>query len=148
VYHHTEFIARLVAEGRLKLTSTLNHKLTFHDSCYLGRYNSIYDQPRKVVGTIPGITLQEMERNRERSFCCGAGGGRMWMEEHLGTRINHSRFEDAVKTKADMIGTACPFCLTMLEDATKDKEMEESIRVRDVAELVAESMHKQENTTT
>ena len=96
------------------------------------------------MGTIPGITLQEMERNRERSFCCGAGGGRMWMEEHLGTRINHSRFEDAVKTKADMIGTACPFCLTMLEDATKDKEMEESIRVRDVAELVLESMHKEE----
>ena len=148
VYHHTEFIARLVAEGRLKLTNAVNHKLTFHDSCYLGRYNSIYDQPRKVVGTIPGITLQEMERNRERSFCCGAGGGRMWMEEHLGTRINHSRFEDAVKTKADMIGTACPFCLTMLEDATKDKEMEESIRVRDVAELVLESMHKEEGTTT
>jgi Fe-S oxidoreductase/nitrate reductase gamma subunit len=144
VYHHTEFIARLVAEGRLKLTNAVNHKLTFHDSCYLGRYNSIYDQPRKVVGAIPGITLQEMERNRERSFCCGAGGGRMWMEEHLGTRINHSRFEDAVKTKADMIGTACPFCLTMLEDATKDKEMEESIRVRDVAELVLESMHKEE----
>ena len=148
VYHHTEFIARLVAEGRLKLTNTINQKLTFHDSCYLGRYNSIYDQPRKVMATIPGITLHEMDRNRERSFCCGAGGGRMWMEEHLGTRINHSRFEDAVKTKADMIGTACPFCLTMLEDATKDKEMEESIRVRDVAELVLESMHKEEITTT
>ena len=144
VYHHTEFIARLVAEGRLKLTNAVNQKLTFHDSCYLGRYNSIYDQPRKVMATVPGITLHEMDRNRERSFCCGAGGGRMWMEEHLGTRINHSRFEDAVKTKADMIGTACPFCLTMLEDATKDKEMEESIRVRDVAELVLESMHKEE----
>jgi Fe-S oxidoreductase/nitrate reductase gamma subunit len=148
VYHHTEFIARLVAEGRLKLTNAVNQKLTFHDSCYLGRYNSIYDQPRKVMATVPGITLHEMDRNRERSFCCGAGGGRMWMEEHLGTRINHSRFEDAVKTKADMIGTACPFCLTMLEDATKDKEMEESIRVRDVAELVLESMHKEEITTT
>jgi Fe-S oxidoreductase len=137
-----------VAEGRLKLTNAVNQKLTFHDSCYLGRYNSIYDQPRKVMATVPGITLHEMDRNRERSFCCGAGGGRMWMEEHLGTRINHSRFEDVVKTKADMIGTACPFCLTMLEDATKDKEMEESIRVRDVAELVLESMHKEEITTT
>ena len=148
VYHHTEFIARLVAEGRLKLTNTVNQKVTFHDSCYLGRYNSIYNQPRKVMTAIPGITLQEMDRNRERSFCCGAGGGRMWMEEHLGTRINHSRFEDAVKTKADMIGTACPFCLTMLEDATKDKEMEESIKVRDVTEVVLESLHKEEITTT
>lgn len=144
VYHHTEFIARLVAEGRLKLTNPVKQKVTFHDSCYLGRYNGIYDQPRKVMTTIPGITLQEMDRNRERSFCCGAGGGRMWMEEHLGTRINHSRFADVLKTRADMIGTACPFCLTMLEDATKDKEMEESIKVRDVTELVLESLHKEE----
>jgi Fe-S oxidoreductase/nitrate reductase gamma subunit len=147
VYHHTEFIARLVAEGRLKLANAVNQKVTFHDSCYLGRYNSIYDQPRTVMTAIPGITLQEMERNRERSFCCGAGGGRMWMEEHLGTRINHSRFEDAVKTRADMIGTACPFCLTMLEDATKDKEMEESIKVRDLTEVVLESLQKEETTT-
>ncbi len=147
VYHHTEFIARLVAEGRLKLANAVNQKVTFHDSCYLGRYNSIYDQPRTVMTAIPGITLQEMERNRERSFCCGAGGGRMWMEEHLGTRINHSRFEDAVKTRADMIGTACPFCLTMLEDATKDKEMEESIKVRDMTEVVLESLQKEEIST-
>jgi Fe-S oxidoreductase len=147
VYHHTEFIARLVAEGRLKLANPVNQKVAFHDSCYLGRYNSIYDQPRTVMTTIPGITLREMERNRERSFCCGAGGGRMWMEEHLGTRINHSRFEDAVKTGAGMIGTACPFCLTMLEDATKDKEMEESIKVRDVTEVVLESLQKEETTT-
>jgi len=147
VHHHTDFIARLVAEGRIKLANPVNQKVTFHDSCYIGRYNSIYDQPRRVMTAIPGITLHEMERNRERSFCCGAGGGRMWMEEHLGTRINHSRFEDAVKTKADMIGTACPFCLTMLEDATKDKEMEESIKVRDLTEVVLESLRKEETTT-
>jgi Fe-S oxidoreductase len=147
VYHHTEFIARLVAEGRLKLANPVNQKVTFHDSCYIGRYNSIYDQPRTVMAAIPGITLHEMERNCERSFCCGAGGGRMWMEEHLGTRINHSRFADAVKTGADMIGTACPFCLTMLEDATKDKEMEESIKVRDLTEVVLDSLRKEETTT-
>ena len=140
VYHHSEFIARLIAQGRLKLKAAVNQQLTFHDSCYLGRYNELYDEPRSVIKAVPGVTLREMERHHERSFCCGAGGGRMWMEEHLGTRINHRRFEDVLKTKATMVGTACPFCLTMLEDATKDKEMEDSIKVRDITEVVLEAL--------
>ena len=138
VYHHTEFIARLVAEGRLKLTNAVNHKLTFHDSCYLGRYNSIYDQPRKVVGTIPGITLQEMERNRERSFCCGAGGGRMWMEEEPQKRVCSLRAKEALATGATTVAVACPFCLTMLTDGVATQT--ESAQVLDVAEILAERL--------
>jgi Fe-S oxidoreductase/nitrate reductase gamma subunit len=144
VYHHTDYIARLIAEGRLKLVNSVNQTVTYHDSCYLGRYNGLYEEPRKVIQSISGTKLVEMERNCERSFCCGAGGGRMWMEEHLGKRINHLRFEDAVITKSPMIGTACPFCLTMLDDATKDKEMEESIKVKDVTELIEEALEKKD----
>jgi Fe-S oxidoreductase len=147
VYHHSDYIARLIAEGRLKLVNSLNQSITFHDSCYLGRYNGLYQEPRKVIKDIPGTTLVEMERNCERSFCCGAGGGRMWMEEHLGKRINHVRFEDALNTKVDLIGTACPFCLTMLDDATKDKEMEESIKVKDITELINEALEKKDTPT-
>jgi len=145
VYHHSEFIARLIAEGRLQLVNPIDQTITYHDSCYLGRYNDIYKEPRKIISDIGGTKLVEMERCFERSFCCGGGGGRMWMEEHLGKRINHLRFEDALKTKATMAATACPFCLTMLEDATKDKGMEESFKVRDLAELVLEAMEKKES---
>ena len=144
VYHHSGFIAKLMCEGRLKLVNSIDQTITYHDSCYLGRYNTIYSEPRKIISDIAGTTLIEMNRSFERSFCCGAGGGRMWMEEHLGKRINHLRFEDAITTKATMAATACPFCLTMLEDASKDKAMEESFKVRDLAELVLEAMEKKD----
>jgi Fe-S oxidoreductase len=146
VYHHSEFIARLIAEGRLPLVNPVDQRITYHDSCYLGRYNALYSEPRKVITSIPGAGLIEMDRTGERSFCCGAGGGRMWMEEHLGKRINHLRFEDALKTKAGTIGTACPFCLTMLDDATKDKEMEESIKVQDITELIVQALGEKDTT--
>jgi Fe-S oxidoreductase/nitrate reductase gamma subunit len=146
VYHHSEFLARLIAEGRLPLVNPVDQRITYHDSCYLGRYNGLYSEPRKVITSIAGAGLVEMDRAGERSFCCGAGGGRMWMEEHLGKRINHLRFEDALKTKADTIGTACPFCLTMLDDATKDKEMEESIKVQDITELIVQALGKKDTT--
>jgi len=146
VYHHSEFIARLIAEGRLPLVNPLKQQITYHDSCYLGRYNGLYIEPRRVITSIAGTGLVEMDRTGERSFCCGAGGGRMWMEEHLGKRINHLRFEDALKTKAGTIGTACPFCLTMLDDATKDKEMEESIKVQDITELIVQALEKKDTT--
>ena len=142
VYHHSEFLARLIAEGRLPLVNPVDQRITYHDSCYLGRYNGLYSEPRTVIKSIAGAGLVEMDRTGERSFCCGAGGGRMWMEEHLGKRINHLRFEDALKTKAGTIGTACPFCLTMLDDATKDKEMEESIKVQDITELIVQALEK------
>ena len=142
VYHHSEFLARLIAEGRLPLVNPVDQRITYHDSCYLGRYNGLYSEPRTVINSIAGAGLVEMDRTGERSFCCGAGGGRMWMEEHLGKRINHLRFEDALKTKAGTIGTACPFCLTMLDDATKDKEMGESIKVQDITELIVQALGK------
>jgi len=142
VYHHTELITQLIAQGKIKLTNQIDQTITYHDSCYLGRYNDIYSEPRKIISDIRGTKLVEMGRNCERSFCCGAGGGRMWMEEHLGKRINHLRLEDALETRAAMAATACPFCLTMLEDAVKDKEKEESLKVRDLAELVFEAMEK------
>jgi len=144
VYHHSGFIAKLMREGRLKLVNSIDQTITYHDSCYLGRYNTIYSEPRKIISDIAGTRLIEMNRSFEKSFCCGAGGGRMWMEEHLGKRINHLRFEDAITTKATMAATACPFCLTMLEDASKDKAMEESFKVRDLAELVLEAMEKKD----
>jgi Fe-S oxidoreductase/nitrate reductase gamma subunit len=144
VYHHSAFLARLIAEGRLPLVNPVDQRITYHDSCYLGRYNGLYSEPRKVINSIAGAGLVEMDRTGERSFCCGAGGGRMWMEEHLGKRINHLRFEDALKTKAGTIGTACPFCLTMLDDATKDKEMEESIKVQDITELIVQALGKKD----
>jgi Fe-S oxidoreductase/nitrate reductase gamma subunit len=144
VYHHSEFLARLIAEGRLPLVHPVDQRITYHDSCYLGRYNGLYSDPRTVINSIAGAGLVEMDRTGERSFCCGAGGGRMWMEEHLGKRINHLRFEDALKTRAGTIGTACPFCLTMLDDATKDKEMEESIKVQDITELIVQALEKRD----
>jgi Fe-S oxidoreductase/nitrate reductase gamma subunit len=144
VYHHSEFLARLIAEGRLPLVNPVDQRITYHDSCYLGRYNGLYSEPRTVINSIAGAGLVEMDRTGERSFCCGAGGGRMWMEEHLGKRINHLRFEDALKTKAGTIGTACPFCLTMLDDATKDKEMGESIKVQDITELIVQALGKRD----
>jgi Fe-S oxidoreductase/nitrate reductase gamma subunit len=144
VYHHSEFIARLIREGKIKLRHSIDQTITYHDSCYLGRYNAIYSEPRQIIGGIPGAKIVEMGRSFERSFCCGAGGGRMWMEEDIGKRINHLRFEDVLETKANIIGTACPFCLTMLEDATKDKGMEESIKAQDLAELVLEAMEKKD----
>ena len=134
----------MIREGKIKLRHSIDQTITYHDSCYLGRYNAIYSEPRQIIGGIPGAKIVEMGRSFERSFCCGAGGGRMWMEEDIGKRINHLRFEDVLETKANIIGTACPFCLTMLEDATKDKGMEESIKAQDLAELVLEAMEKNE----
>ena len=145
VYHHSEFIFRLIREGKIKLRHSIDQAITYHDSCYLGRYNSIYSEPRQIIGGIPGAKIVEMDRSFEKSFCCGAGGGRMWMEEDIGKRINHLRFEDVLETKANIIGTACPFCLTMLEDATKDKGMEESIKAQDLAELVLGAMEKKDS---
>ncbi|UCC65884.1 MAG: 4Fe-4S dicluster domain-containing protein [Deltaproteobacteria bacterium] len=140
VYHYTEILADLIAQGRIKFSKELNLEVAYHDSCYLGRHNHIYDPPRKILRTLPGVRLVEMERSREKGFCCGAGGGRMWMEEHLGTRINHARIEDVVKCNPQLVGTACPFCYTMLVDGIKEKELEDRYRARDIAELVREAM--------
>lgn len=140
VYHHTELLAQLVKEGRLVPKHALNETITFHDSCYLGRYNEVYDAPRDILKAIPGVTLKEMERNRDTAMCCGAGGGLMWMEEETGHRINVARTEQALSVNPSVISSGCPYCLTMLSDGTKAKEVEESVDTLDVAELLEKSV--------
>ncbi|MFL5797206.1 MAG: heterodisulfide reductase-related iron-sulfur binding cluster [Actinomycetota bacterium] len=138
VIHHTQLFARLVDEGRLRPTEEVQALLTYHDPCYLGRHNSEYDAPRKVLDAVPGVKTVEMLRHRERAFCCGAGGARMWMEEHLGKRINSERTEEAISTGADTMGVACPYCLIMLDDGSKAKGGE--LQVLDVAQIVDRSL--------
>jgi Fe-S oxidoreductase/nitrate reductase gamma subunit len=140
VMHYTEFLADALTSGKLKLTKPIDKVVTYHDSCFLGRGNEIYEAPRTILRAIPGLRLVEMERSGVRSFCCGAGGGRMWMEEKIGTRINQIRTEQAVQTKAESIGTACPYCLTMLGDGIKEKGLEESMASFDLSELVEKAM--------
>ncbi|MFH0888780.1 MAG: heterodisulfide reductase-related iron-sulfur binding cluster [Planctomycetota bacterium] len=136
VVHHTEFILELIQQGKLSLPQ-LDKKVTYHDSCYLGRYNNIYDAPRQILHSIPGVKLKEMPRNHKKSFCCGAGGGRMWMEEKLGTRINQSRVQEAIQTINDgFIITACPYCLTMLGDGIKEKGVTDNLKALDIVEIL------------
>ncbi|MDP4106516.1 MAG: (Fe-S)-binding protein [Bacillota bacterium] len=136
VYHHTELLAQLVKDGRLVPKNEVNETITFHDSCYLGRYNDVFDPPREILKSIPGVKLVEMERNRETGMCCGAGGGLMWMEEDTGQRINVARTEQALAVNPTVISSGCPYCLTMLSDGTKAKEVEERVKTYDVAELL------------
>ena len=140
VIHHAEFLGRLVREKRLQLSKSVDLSVTYHDSCFLGRYNEIYNDPREVLKAIPGIKLKEMARNRQKSFCCGAGGGRMWLEEKEGTRINVNRTEQALELNPDVIGIACPFCMTMLGDGVKAKEAEDNVKVLDIVELVEKAL--------
>ncbi|WP_338778905.1 heterodisulfide reductase-related iron-sulfur binding cluster [Metabacillus sp. FJAT-52054] len=140
VYHHTELLAKLVREGRLKPVHEVKETITFHDSCYLGRYNDVYDAPRDLLKAIPGVKLVEMARKRETGMCCGAGGGLMWMEEDTGTRINVARTEQALAVNPTVISSGCPYCLTMLSDGTKAKEVEETVSTYDVAELLEKSV--------
>ncbi|PFO07926.1 hypothetical protein COJ85_04445 [Bacillus sp. AFS076308] len=140
VFHHTEVLYQLVRDGRLVPKHAVNEKITFHDSCYLGRYNDVYDPPREILKSIPGVQLVEMERNREKGMCCGAGGGLMWMEEETGHRINVSRTEQALAVYPSVISSGCPYCLTMLSDGTKAKEVEEKVATYDVAELLEKAV--------
>lgn len=140
VYHHTEIIADLVAKGKIKLQKPLEGLFTYHDSCFLGRYNEVYSQPRQILTAIPGMKFVEMERNLDKSFCCGAGGARMWMEEDIGERINDMRTDQAIAVKADTVAVACPFCLTMISDGIKDRQMTEKMISLDIAEIVLKAM--------
>ena len=141
VIHHSELINRLMQEGRLKLDGTARDfgTILFHDSCYLGRHNDIYQAPRDVITAATGQAPQEFERSRNNSFCCGAGGGLMWLEEHTGTRINRERAAEALRTKPDTICVSCPYCMTMFGDALKD-EGAGNVMVKDIAEVVAEGL--------
>jgi len=139
VIHHTQLLETLLGDGRLKPVFGVSHRaIAYHDACYLGRYNDVYEPGRRVVEGVPGNEVVEMDLHHRRGMCCGAGGARMWMEEHEGRRINHVRTEQALGTGAAAIATACPFCLVMLRDGTNDLGRED-VPVRDVAELLADS---------
>ncbi|MFL5358040.1 (Fe-S)-binding protein [Archangium sp.] len=178
VINHTQLINELLKEKRIKLSAVMSTKLTYHDPCYLGRHNGVYDAPREVLKAIPGLEVVEMQRSQREGFCCGAGGGRMWMEEHIGTRINHNRLNEAAltlkhaedpstpypdatdKKKPGLVGeykekggtgvvaVACPFCATMLKDAVNDTGREENIKVKDITELVADALEVKKGTGT
>jgi len=140
VIHHAELLSHLVATGRLVPGVSYTGTVTYHDPCYLGRHNRVFDEPRDVLDAIPGVTKVEMGRCRERGFCCGAGGARMWMEENIGKRVNMDRTEEALGTGADIISTACPFCMIMLDDAVKANGRGDDVSVMDIAQVVEESL--------
>ncbi len=140
VVHHSELIAELLQQGKLKIAASDQKKFTYHDSCYLGRYNHLYDSPRRVLQALSQDALLEMPQNRNKSFCCGAGGARMFMDENIGTRINHLRVEEAKQTGAQTIGVACPFCLTMMDDGIKEKGLDGQMQAFDIAQLVAKGI--------
>ncbi|GAB3996478.1 hypothetical protein GCM10029992_16700 [Glycomyces albus] len=135
VVHHTELLADLVASGRITPVEEHEGKLTYHDPCYLGRHNRVFTPPRELLGSFAEVT--EMPRNSERSFCCGAGGARMWLEEPLGKRVNRERADEAVATGAETVAVGCPFCSTMLRDGVADAGKEDSVEVIDIAQLLA-----------
>jgi Fe-S oxidoreductase len=140
VVHHTDFLLGLVAEGRLSPSRSVAARVVYHDSCYLGRYNDIYESPREILKRIPGVELLEVEHeNRHRGLCCGAGGAQMWMEEQNKDRVNVKRTKQLMATGADTVASACPFCMTMLTDGIKAESKEESVKNLDVVELLLSS---------
>jgi len=143
VIHHSQYIAELLQQGKIKPASVRSGKFTYHDSCYLGRHNDIYEQPREIIKTLTNSNPVEMHRSKRTGFCCGGGGGRFWMEERIGKRISEMRVEQVMETSADIVASACPYCLQMFEDAIKAKEAEEKLKALDIAELVAASLDKE-----
>ncbi|RNL84387.1 (Fe-S)-binding protein [Halostreptopolyspora alba] len=147
VIHHSQLLAKLVDEGRLTPVQPVEERITYHDPCFLGRHNKVYTPPRDIMAQVPGVQTQEMHRHKERGFCCGAGGARMWMEERIGKRINTERVDEALTTDPDTVSTACPFCQVMLGDAINEKksagEAKESLEVVDVSQLLLRSMREE-----
>jgi Fe-S oxidoreductase/nitrate reductase gamma subunit len=141
VVHHSQLLMELVEDERLSLQgASLDERVTYHDSCYLGRHNDVYLAPRKVIGSLAGIDIVEMPRNGTQGMCCGAGGARMWMEEHIGKKVNDERSEEALATGASRIAVACPFCYVMMEDGVKGKGRDEDVKVQDIAEVLLEAV--------
>jgi Fe-S oxidoreductase len=143
VVHHTVFINDLIEQQRLKLPEGFDRrKLTYHDPCYIGRYNGVFEEPRRVLKVINGNGVTEMRRNGNKSFCCGGGGGRAWMEEKIGKRVNQTRVKEALETKAEVLAAACPFCITMFEDGVKGVDAEEQLKIEDISEIIVQALEK------
>ncbi|GGU32117.1 (Fe-S)-binding protein [Streptomyces violascens] len=144
VIHHTQLLQHLIDEGKLVPVTPVDGLITYHDPCYLGRHNKVYTPPREIMSAVPGLRQQEMHRHKERGFCCGAGGARMWMEERIGKRINNERVDEALSLNPDIVSTACPFCLVMLTDSVNGKKNDgkakENLQVVDVAQLLLDSV--------
>jgi Fe-S oxidoreductase len=141
VVHHTVFIDKLLVDEKINLHAGFDQrKLTYHDPCYIGRYNDVYDEPRHVLTVLNSNGVTEMARNRNKSFCCGGGGGRAWMEEKIGKRVNQARVNEALETGAEVLAAACPFCITMFDDGIKGVEAEEKMKIEDIAEIVARAI--------
>ena len=156
VVHHTQLLNRLVRDGRLTpvapVTASVDrHTITYHDPCYLGRHNQVYEPPRELLAIIPDVDFKEMPRNSEKSFCCGAGGARMWMEEKIGERINSNRTKEAVATGATQIAVGCPFCRVMMSDGLTSLQAagdaSDDVEVLDVAQMLLASVHRSHGTT-
>jgi Fe-S oxidoreductase len=144
VIHHTELLAELIREGKLKFDGSVNKTITYHDSCYLGRHNKIYDAPRESLKAIPGVNLIEMKRSRENGFCCGAGGGRMWLDENK-PKVNHNRVNEAASLNPHMVSTACPFCAVMINDGINETGREGQLETQDIAQVVAGALAAKDN---
>ena len=142
VWHHTQLLKDLLEKGKITPKEKVEKRVTYHDPCYLGRHNNIYDEPREVLKSIPGLELIEMERNRENSLCCGGGGGGLWNEVPAEERFSVLRVEEAAETGAEIIAAACPYCISMFEDALKTIGKEEEMKVMDISELLLESLEK------
>jgi Fe-S oxidoreductase len=140
VLHSSQFIAELIDEGKITFSKEINKKVTYHDACYLGRHNGVYDEPRKVLQSIPGIELVEMTDYRENSLCCGGGGGRIWMDTKKGERFSDLRIEQAIETGAEILVAACPYCILNFEDSLRSGENEDALVIKDIAELVDEAI--------
>jgi Fe-S oxidoreductase len=135
VLHYTEMLQELLSSEKLPIRNQQNGSMAYHDSCYLGRYNNIYNAPRELLDHV-GNNRIELSRKGENSFCCGGGGGMMWMETDPNTRINNQRLEEVIKANVDTVATACPYCLTMFDDAIRSKAVDQSLQVKDIAEIL------------
>src|SRR5437867_3519320 len=141
IVHHTVFIDKLIADEKIKLPEGFDQrKLTYHDPCYIGRYNDVFEEPRRVLTVLNSNGVTEMQRNRNKSFCCGGGGGRAWMEEKIGKRVNQARVSEALGTGAEVLAAACPFCITMFDDGIKGVEAEDKMQIEDISEIVVRAM--------